>query len=76
MSDMKRYYVRTDDNDVPFRLLRADGGTVAVWNSLEAEWVDTDLSPSQFGGSADYQRLDNEELAFFWRDHFTAQAGG
>jgi len=72
MSDMKTYYVRTDDNDVPFRLLRADGGTVAVWNSLKAEWVDTDLSPAQFGGSADYQRLDNEELAFLWRDHFTA----
>ena len=70
------YYVRVDDNDKPFRLLRADGGTVAVWNGAEVEWVDVDLSPAQFGGlggSVDYQRLDNEELAFAWRDHFTAE---
>ena len=76
MSDMKTYYVRVDDNDVPFRLFRADGGTVTIWNRVKAEWVDTDLSPLQLGGlggSADYQRLDNEEEAFLWRDHFTAE---
>ncbi len=69
----KTYYVRTDDSDTPIRLLRADGGTVAVWNGTKSEWVATDLSPLQLGGlggSADYQRLD-EELAGVWQEHFT-----
>ena len=70
----KTYYVRTDDSDTPIRLLRADGGTVAVWNGAKAEWVDTDLSPMQLGGlggSADYQMLD-QSLVVIWQEHFTA----
>ncbi len=68
------YYVRTDDSNTPIRLLRADGGTVAVWNGAKAEWVDVDLSPAQLGGlggSADYRRLD-KELVEPWQEHFTA----
>jgi len=71
----KTYYVRTDDNDVPFRLLRADGGTVAFWNVAKTEWVDVaGLSPMQFsglGGSSDYQMID-EVLVGVWQEHFTA----
>jgi len=73
----KTYYVRRDDNDVPFRLLRADGGTVAVWNSAEAEWVDdARLSPMQLGGlggSSDYQMID-EVLVGVWQEHFHSRS--
>ena len=73
MSDMKTYYVRTDDSDTPIRLLRADGGTVAVWNGAKSEWVDTDLSPMQLGGmggSADYRRVRGVDSEL-WQQHFT-----
>ncbi len=78
MSDMKTYYVRTDDNNVPFRLLRVDGGTVVVWNGAKAEWVDTDLSPMRLGGlggSADYRKLGGVDPKLC-QQHFTGGKTG
>lgn len=56
------YYIKTDIDAQPKRLLRAEG-SVEVW--YQGEWRETALMPAELdglGGSSDYYRINEGDV--------------
>jgi len=55
------YYLRTDDDGRPVRLLRGLGGPVEVWRDGRWQPVELFQSLDGLGSSADYRRVSEAE---------------